>query len=227
MPPIFSTIEFQMSLLLFVALAGYLIAYRINQSAIIGIILAGILVGPSVLGLITNTDFVSSLGQLGAIALLFTIGLHFSIKEIASVKYLLIALIGVIVPWFSGFFLSRLFGFNFGGSVFIGTALTATSIAITANVLKEMGKLGTKAAKAVIGAAIIDDVLGLLALSLSQGIVSGQLSALPILFIVLKAIGFLVIGALVGNLLLVRIMHGMSETQFVKNIRKQLLCSLL
>ncbi|HIH03383.1 MAG TPA: cation:proton antiporter, partial [Methanoregulaceae archaeon] len=72
-----SSIEFQMSLLLFVALAGYLVASRINQSAVIGEILVGILVGPSVLGLITYTDFVGSLAQLGAIFLLFTIGFEF------------------------------------------------------------------------------------------------------------------------------------------------------
>ena len=91
---ILATVEFQMSLLLFVALAGYLIAYRINQSAVVGIILAGIIVGPSLLGLVTYTDFVASLGHLGAVVLLFTIGLHFSIKDIANVKYLLIALLG-------------------------------------------------------------------------------------------------------------------------------------
>jgi Kef-type K+ transport system membrane component KefB len=64
-----------------------------------------------------------------------------------------------MVPWIAGYFLAMLFGFSFGGSIFIGTALTATSIAITANVLKEMGKLQTDAAKAIIGAAMIDDVL--------------------------------------------------------------------
>ncbi|MFC1928685.1 cation:proton antiporter, partial [Chloroflexota bacterium] len=177
-----ATIELQMSLLLFVALAGYLIAYRINQSAVVGIILAGIIVGPSLLGLVTYTDFVSSLGHLGAVVLLFTIGLHFNIKEIANIKYLLIALVGVIVPWFAGFYSAKSFGFDFGASVFVGIALTATSIAITANVLKEMNKLRTEAARVIIGVAIIDDVLSLLVLSISKGIVSGVLS-LPLILI--------------------------------------------
>ena len=96
---ILASIEFQMSLLLFVALAGYLIAYRINQSAVVGIILAGIIVGPSLLGLVTYTDFVASLGHLGAVVLLFTIGLHFNIKEITHIKYFVIAFVGIIVPW--------------------------------------------------------------------------------------------------------------------------------
>lgn len=163
---------------MFVALAGYLIAYRINQSAVVGIILAGIIVGPSLLGLVTYTEFVSSLGHLGAVVLLFTVGLHFNIKEIVSIKYFVIAFAGIIIPWIAGFYLAKIFGFDFGVSIFVGTALTATSIAITANVLKEMGKLQTKAAKTVIGAAIIDDVLSLLALSISGGIVSGDLTLL-------------------------------------------------
>ncbi len=104
---ILASIEFQMSLLLFVALAGYLIAYRINQSAVVGIILAGIIVGPSLLGLVTYTDFVSSLGHLGAVVLLFTIGLHFNFKEIFNIKYLVIAFAGIVVPWIAGFYLAN------------------------------------------------------------------------------------------------------------------------
>jgi Kef-type K+ transport system membrane component KefB len=130
-------------------------------------------VGPSWLGLVTCTDFVSSLANLGAVVLLFTIGLEFKIEEIARPWYFLIALVGILFPWVGGFFLAKLFGFDFNASVLIGTALTATSIAITANVLREMGKLQTLPAKAIIGVAVIDDVLALLALSVSQGIVSG------------------------------------------------------
>jgi len=211
---ILASIEFQMSLLLFVALAGYLIAYRINQSAVVGIILAGIIVGPSLLGLVTYTEFVSSLGHLGAVVLLFTIGLHFNIKEIVNLKYFIIALAGIIVPWVSGFYLAKIFGFDFGASVFVGTALTATSIAITANVLKEMGKLQTKAAKAVIGAAIIDDVLSLLALSISGGIISGDLTLPSVLITISKAIGFLVIGIFLGSMVLSRIMIKLDNTRF-------------
>ena len=211
---ILASIEFQMSLLMFVALAGYLIAYRINQSAVVGIILAGIVVGPSLLGLITYTDFVSSLGHLGAVVLLFTIGLHFNIKEIINLKYSIIAFFGLVVPWVSGYYLAVVFGFDFGTAMFVGIALTATSIAITANVLKEMGKLQTKAAKAIIGAAIIDDVLSLLALSISGGIVSGDLSLASILITIVKAIGFLVLGGFLGSMLLTRLMVKLDNTRF-------------
>jgi Kef-type K+ transport system membrane component KefB len=199
---------------MFVALAGYLIAYRINQSAVVGIILAGIVVGPSLLGLVTYTEFVSSLGHLGAVVLLFTIGLHFNIKDITHIKYLFIALAGIIVPWVAGYYLAKIFGYSMGASVFVGTALTATSIAITANVLKEMGKLQTEAAKAVIGAAIIDDVLSLLALTISGEIVSGELS-IPLIFItIIKAIAFLVIGLVLGSKVISSIMIRLDNTSF-------------
>jgi Kef-type K+ transport system membrane component KefB len=210
---ILASTEFQMSLLMFVALAGYLIAYRINQSAVVGIILAGIVVGPSVLRLVTYTDFVSTLAHIGAVVLLFTIGLEFSIKDIARIRYLVIALGGVIVPALGGFFLASLFDFDFNASVFIGTALTATSIAITANVLREMGKLQTETAKAIIGAAVIDDVLALLALSVSEGIVSGELSSTLILITAAKAIGFIVIGILIGKTLLSRLIVRLDKTK--------------
>ena len=114
-----SSIEFQMSLLLFVALAGYLLASKINQSAVIGEILVGLLIGPSLLGLITYTDFVKGIAHLGAIILLFVIGLEFKLKEIFNIKYGIIALAGVVVPWIGGFYLSRLFGYEFGSAVFV------------------------------------------------------------------------------------------------------------
>jgi len=211
-----STIEFQMSLLLFVALAGYLLASRINQSAVIGEILVGLLIGPSLLGLITYTDFVRSVAHLGAVILLFVIGLEFKLKDIFNLKYSIIALVGVIVPWIGGFYLAELFGYSFGSAVFVGTALTATSIAITANVLREMGKLQTDAAKAIIGAAVIDDVLSLLALSLSEQIISGALSLASIGLVIVNALAFLVIGAYVGNRYLSRLIERIDRTNIAK-----------
>jgi Kef-type K+ transport system membrane component KefB len=212
-----------MSLLMFVALAGYLIAYRVNQSAVVGIILAGILVGPSLFGLITYTDFVATLGHLGAVVLLFTIGLEFTIKDIAKVRYLVIALIGVIVPALGGYFVATAFDFDFKASIFVGTALTATSIAITANVLREMGKLQTEVAKAIIGAAVIDDILGLLALSVSEGVVSGELSALALVITVVKAVGFLALGILIGRTLIVRLIVRLDGTKIADKYPESIL----
>jgi Kef-type K+ transport system membrane component KefB len=214
MDSLFTSPEFQMSLLLFVALAGYLIASRINQSAVIGLILVGIVVGPSVLGWITYTDFVRGLAHLGAVILLFVIGLEFNLKDILSARNGIIAGIGVIIPWIGGYWLALLFGYDMPSAIFIGTALTATSIAITANVLKELGKLQTEAAKAIIGAAVIDDVLSLLALAISTDAVSGTLSAGGIAIIAVKAVAFIVIAGAFGLLVVSRFFEKLDATAF-------------
>ncbi len=216
MESLFTSPEFQMSLLLFVALGGYLIASRINQSAVIGLILVGLLVGPSALGLITYTDFVRGLAQLGAVILLFVIGLEFDVKEILSIRNGVIAGVGVIIPWIGGYGISILFGFSTASAIFIGTALTATSIAITANVLKELGKLQTEAAKAIIGAAVIDDVLSLLVLSISADAVSGSLSAGSIALVATKAVAFIFIGGAIGIFVISKYIQRLDATGFCK-----------
>lgn len=202
-----------MSLLLFVALAGYLIAYRINQSAVVGIIIAGIIVGPSLLGLVTYTDFVATLAHIGAVVLLFTIGLEFEIKEIINLRYFFIAVTGIILPWVGGFFLAELFGFDYAASIFIGTALTATSIAITANVLKEMGKLQTEVGRAIIGAAIIDDILALFALSISVEIAAQILSPTLVLIMVAKAVAFITTAIFLGKIVVRKSLVRMDATK--------------
>jgi len=208
-----SLLEFQLCILLFVAFVGFVIAWKIKQSVIIWEILIGIVVGPSLLGLIMYTDVIRSFAQIGAVILLFVIGLEFKIKDVFNIKYGIIALIGVIVPWGCGYALAVLYGFNFINCVFVGTALTATSVAITANVLKELGKLQTTAAKAIIGAAVIDDILGLLVLSFSIQVVSGTITALPLALIIIKAVVFMVVGALIGHRYLSRLIEKLDSTK--------------
>jgi Kef-type K+ transport systems, membrane components len=216
MESLLSSPEFQMSLLLFVALGGYLVASRINQSAVIGLILVGLLVGPSALGLITYSDFVEGLAKLGAVILLFVIGLEFNVREILSVRNGVIAAVGVVVPWIGGYWLSLAFGFDTAAAIFVGTALTATSIAITANVLKELGKLQTPAAKAIIGAAVIDDVLSLLALAISTDAVSGTVTAGAIALVAIKAVAFIVIGGAFGILVVSKYVERLDATGFCR-----------
>ncbi|MFH1174365.1 MAG: cation:proton antiporter [archaeon] len=210
------SVVFQMALLLFVALAGYLIAMRINQSAVVGIILVGVLVGPSLLGLITYTEFISGLAELGAIFMLFVIGLEFRIDEIAKIKYVIIALVGVIVPWLGGYVLAKLFHFPFGNAVIIGAALTATSIAITANVLKEMGKLHLPLAKTIIAIAVIDDVLALLVLSMSTNAIAGIFSMTSILLLLGKAVLFLLLGMVVGYFYVSRLIIAIDRSKLAE-----------
>ena len=182
----------------------------------IGLILVGILVGPSALGLITYTDFVSGLANLGAVVLLFVIGLEFKVNDILELRNGVIAAVGVIVPWIGGTRLSIAFGLGTCDSIFIGTALTATSIAITANVLREMGKLQTSAAKAIIGAAVIDDVLSLIALSLGTGIVGGGVTPEGIALVVIKSVLFIVLAGAFGIFVVSRYIERLDTSRFAK-----------
>jgi Kef-type K+ transport system membrane component KefB len=202
-----TSIELQMSLLLFVSLAGYLLASRIGQPAVVGIILLGLLVGPSVLNLITYTDFIKSIAHLGAIVLLFVIGLEFSITDLTNLKYCVIGGAGVLVPFAGGYWVSRAFVLGFGPSLFIAVAVTATSIAITADVLREMGRLQTPAARAIIGAAVVDDILALLCLSVVQQTLGGTFSARRTLLIFVEAVAFLAVGAILGRKVLSPVMN--------------------
>ncbi|MEA2035155.1 MAG: cation:proton antiporter [Euryarchaeota archaeon] len=210
------SIEFQMTLLLFIGLAGYLLAARINQSAVVGEILVGLIVGPSVLGLITYTDFVQTLAGLGAVILLFVIGFEFKLKDLIDVRYGVIGLIGIIVPWIGGYYLSLLFGFDFESAIFVGTALTATSIAITANVLREIDVLHTDVAKAIISTAVIDDVLSLIALAITADVVSGTFSIFNIFQILTKEVAFIVIAGAIGVRVLAPMLKKMDKTKIAK-----------
>ncbi|MBI4176176.1 MAG: cation:proton antiporter [Candidatus Aenigmarchaeota archaeon] len=191
--------EFQISIMLFVAFMGYFITTRIGQNIVITEILLGVLIGPTILGLVTYTDIIGVLAQFGAIFLLFAIGMEMRFKEIYNMRSFLIALFGVVVPWIGGFAIASAFNYDFISSVFVGTALTATSIAITANVLREMKVLDSRAAKTIIGAAVVDDILGLLALSLTTELAANAISMPGIATKVGIAVVFLAVGGFTGG----------------------------
>jgi len=207
-------IEMQMSLLLFTALGGYLFSSWIRQPGVVGQIILGLIIGPSVLGWVTYTDFVSNVATLGAVILLFVTGLEFKPREIISARYAVIALLGVIVPWLGGYALALAFGFPHSKAILLGVALTATSIAITADVLRELGKLHTDTAKAIIGAAILDDILALLALSVATQVSVGELSFVAVSESVVAAILFLLGGAILGIKVFSRLIARVDESPF-------------
>jgi len=210
-------IWFELTLLLAIAIATNFLFARFGQPKIIGQILLGIAIGPSFLGLITvsespdSGDIVRFLGLLGAIILLFMIGLECKIKEIYTKRAIIIALGGVIVPWIGGFLLAIFMLPTpdpilypnitiFAESVFIGAALVATSVAITAGVMKEMGIISSNVAKTILGAAVVDDVLGMIVLAISRGLSTGTgIDALELLWVILIAIIFVAVGAYVGS----------------------------
>ena len=213
---IFSSVEFQMSLLLFVALSGYVLASFISQPAVVGEILVGIVIGPSVLAWITYTDFVSALAKLGAVILLFVVGLEFKLKDIGKIRYIWIAVFGVIIPWIGGYLVARYFGFAAEKALLIGVTLTATSIAITADTLREMGKLQTEVAKTIIGAAVIDDILALTALAFTQHFNAGSVEWSVTGFLLIKAVAFIVISTMGGLWIAQHWIQKLDESEFAK-----------
>ncbi len=188
------SLTLQLSIVLFFALLGYMVAMKINQSAVVGVILIGIIVGPSVFGWVQYTEFVEALAHIGAIVLLFAIGFEFKLKEVYTKESTLIAIGGVTVPWILGYLLGIAFRYPSSTSILIGTVLVATSIAITAMVLFEMGKLQTKTAKTIMGAAVVDDILGLILLAVSVQVIEGTPNISEMMILVFKAIAFVAIG---------------------------------
>jgi len=221
---------FKLIVLLAVAIASNFLFSRFSQSKIIGQILLGVLIGPSVIGLIivsqTDTlDIVSLLAELGAIILLFMIGLECKMKEIYTKISVIVAACGVIVPWISGFILAEwmlpdpTIGTRFAQSVIVGAALVATSVAITAGVLKELGVIGSKPAKVILGAAVVDDILGMMVLAISSELALGTgMQVLSIAWIMTIAVVFVVIGALVGSRFLSKIIGAVERGGAKRNM---------
>lgn len=173
---------------------------RLRQPAVVGEILAGVIIGQSVLGWVAPSDFLNTLAEVGVIFLLFTVGLETKPAAILRVgkTATIVAALGVILPFVCGYFLMRLWGATTVGSLFIGTAMVATSVGITARVLGAMGMLKAQTSRIILGAAVIDDILGLLILAVVSSLAAGQIDYLEIGITAALAIGFTAFVALVG-----------------------------
>lgn len=173
-----------------------LFSKKIKLPQVVGALIAGVIMGPACLGWIHNTEMLSCLSEIGVIVLMFAAGLETDINELKRTgkASFLIALIGVIVPMLGGaaaayFFNDSVDGNKMLQNIFIGIILTATSVSITVETLKEMGKLSTPAGNAILGAAIIDDILGIIALTM---VISMADSSVSIGMVLLKILGFFV-----------------------------------
>ncbi len=196
------SIWLELSVIIFASILGYILSRKLNQPVSIGLILLGIFIGPSLLNLVKYED-VTTIAQMGGIILLFLVGLETNFREIYTIKAMKVALAGVAAPLVLGFVASLLFGFNITESFFIASALTATSIGITAAVLKEMKKINTETAKLILGAAVIDDVLSLLVLSVAISMPSG-IDVLAVLSIIIKSAVFIGVALFLSDRILPR-----------------------
>jgi Kef-type K+ transport system membrane component KefB len=206
-----------------VAKVGGEIFERLNQPAVLGELIAGIAVGSLALVGVGGVDalrthaVINALAEIGVIILLFEVGLESNLAEMLEVGWssLLVATAGVVAPFFLGWGVSRYFlpGEATLGHVFIGATLCATSVGITARVLRDMGRLQTREARIILGAAVIDDVMGLLILAVVAGAIrasaaGGTLAPADVAVIAGKSVAFLVGAVLIGHFLVPHLFRG-------------------
>ena len=181
-----------------------LIARKLKAPQVVGEIIAGLILGPSFLKLMSESDFLAGMAEIGVIMLMFSAGLETDIKQLkrTGLKATVIACAGVFVPLVSGTVLFMCFyGFSAPGTedflkaVYIGTILTATSVSITVQALKELGKLSDEIGTTILSAAIIDDVIGILVLTM---VISFKDPSNSIGMVVVKTALFFILSAVVG-----------------------------
>ena len=184
-----------------------LVARKLKAPQVVGEIIAGLIIGPSLLGWVAKTDFISGVAEIGVILLMFSAGLETNITQLkkTGLKATLIACSGVFVPLAFGTLLTMCFyGFEefgtdgFFRALFIGTILTATSVSITVQVLKELGKLTDEVGTTIVSAAIIDDVIGIIVLTV---VLSFKDPNSNIGDVVLRTVGFIVLSFIAGFIL--------------------------
>ncbi len=188
-------------LLLVAAKVAAEVAERLKVPAVLAEILAGVVLGPSVLSVVGGGEVLVFLGELGVILLLLEVGLEMDLTELGAVgkASLAVAFAGVALPFAGGFAVARLLGQDLNPAVFVGAALTATSVGITARVFGDLRALSTIEARTVLGAAVADDVLGLVILTVVVRIVStGSVSLLSVLGVIGAAVVFLVLSGGLG-----------------------------
>ncbi|EJT5915016.1 cation:proton antiporter [Clostridium perfringens] len=195
---------FDLALILISTKLFGLMTKKVRMPQVVGALVAGVVLGPAVLNVLSETEFIQKLAELGVIVLMFTAGLETDINQLKKTgkASFIIAVLGVIIPLAGGFFIASIF--NKGNdvntilqNVFIGIILTATSVSITVETLKEMGKLNTRAGNAILGAAIIDDILGIIALTITTSLADPSIN---VIIVLAKIVMFFIFAGFAGYL---------------------------
>lgn len=203
---------FDLALILLSTKVLGLITRRFKMPQVVGALLAGLIFGPAVFNIITETEYIKMTAEIGVIVLMFSAGMETDVRELkrSGKAALIIATLGVIVPLAGGFAVAWFFNregmiapdssLSVGPllqNIFIGVILTATSVSITVETLKELGKLRTRSGSAILGAAVIDDILGIIALTIITSLAD---SSVNIWVVLLKIVGFFAFAILAGYL---------------------------
>jgi len=179
---------------------------RLRQPTIVGEILAGVVIGPSALGLVEPDEVLEVFAELGVVFLLFWVGLETRLSELREVgrPAALTGALGVALPFAGGVALGLALGESTATSVFLGAALVATSVGITSAVLLELRSLATTAGRTILGAAVIDDILAMTILAVAVGLEDGGIDAVGVAVVIAMAVGFVAFFAIGGTQLLAR-----------------------
>ena len=184
------------------AQVGAEIAQRLRLPAVVGEIAAGCVLGSSVLGWVKVGEPFESLAEIGAVLLLFSVGLETRVEDLKRVGWVatLVGIAGVILPFLMGIAWAMHRGFNTPKAMFVAAAFVATSAGITARVLQDMGVLNRIESKIILGAAVIDDILAMLLLGVVTALQGGQaVNVLHLALVLLQAVAFVALIALVGT----------------------------
>ncbi|MGH4051144.1 MAG: cation:proton antiporter [Clostridium sp.] len=193
-----------------------LLTKKIQMPQVIGALIAGLILGPTLLNIVHETAFIDKMAELGVIGLMFIAGLETDVKEMKKCgkASLIIALSGVLVPLTFGFLVSIAFSnkpltdmseLELLKNIFIGVILTATSVSITVETLREMGKLKTPTGTAILGAAVIDDILGIIIFTIILGFADKSVGIITVLIRILIFFVFAIIIAIVFNFVFKRL----------------------
>ena len=177
-----------------------LLTRRLEMPQVVGALVAGLLLGPACFNIVQESEFLDHIAEIGVIVLMFSAGLETDISELkkSGRNSFVIAVIGVLVPLLAGYVLASFFNTEpeaFLQNMFIGVILTATSVSISVETLKEMGKLSTPSGNAILGAALIDDILGIVALTIITGMAD---TSVQLTEVMLKIVAFFVLAVIVG-----------------------------
>ena len=202
------TFVFELAILLSSAFAGGLLVRRFGYPLALGELLIGIVIGPFAFGFVRQTEFISMFAELGAIILLFYIGLETDMNMLK--KYFLpslsVATLGAVFPLILGDLGGLFLGFSWQESLFLGTVLTATSLGITVRMLTDLKQLHTPIGMTILGAGVIDDVVAVIILTMALDILSGQFDVVSITLILVEVITFLLIILVFGKRVLTNVL---------------------
>lgn len=193
-------------ILIFTKLLG-IASEKVHMPQVVGALLAGIILGPSGFGILESTDFIVKAAEIGVIMLMFTAGIDTDIEELkhTGLQACVVAIMGVFVPlimcgaWYFFFFRMDFTAYNVLKASFVGSVFAATSVSITVETLNEMGKIKTRTGTTLLSAALIDDIIGIVVLSVLTGLSSGEGSVLIVLAKILLFFVFVLIVGFVFN----------------------------